>query len=228
MADYLPKREGDLVIWFNDHAAGVQTHGTTVGMSAAEKAQTLTDAATVEHAVEGRQLIDTDREEWTAYKDILLYAPLNTPLPGTPTDANKGTLGLGALAAIIARTRQMVERIKNHPAYTEAIGADLGVIAPAPPPPGLESPDLEGEALTGFQVRLTWAMLGHDSVEIQSKRGSEPGFTMITIDTNSPYIDARDPLVANQPEDRQYRAQYRDDDNPNGPWSPIITVTAHA
>jgi len=75
-------------------------------------------------------------------------------------------------------------------------------------------------------VRLTFAMLGHDQLEIQSKRGAEADFSLLAYDTNSPYLDARAPLVAGQPEVRQYRARWRDDDQPFGDWSDIVQVTA--
>jgi len=45
MPDYLPREEAALVVWFADHAAGVSTHGVTVGFSAGEIAQAATDAA---------------------------------------------------------------------------------------------------------------------------------------------------------------------------------------
>jgi len=40
--------------------------------------------------------------------------------------------------------------------------------------------------------------------------------TLLAYDTNSAYLDARAPLVAAQPQVRQYRARYRDDDHPVG------------
>ena len=65
-------------------------------------------------------------------------------------------------------------------------------------------------------------MLGHDQIEIQSQRGAEPGFSLLAYDTNSPYLDARAPLVAGQPEVRQYKARYRDNDLPVGDWSDSV------
>lgn len=225
MADYMPKEEGALVVWFADHAAGVATHGTTVGLSAGDITQAATDAATVSHAVNGRSLYESKKQEFTAYKDILLYAPLNAPLPGTPAPPAVGTLGLGALAACVARARQRAERIKAHPAYTTAIGEDCRIVAPAGPPPPTQ-PTLKAVAETGFQVRLTFALHGHDQLEIQSQRGAEPDFSLLAYDTNSPYLDARVPLAAGQPEVRQYKARFRDDDLPVGDWSDIVQVTA--
>lgn len=228
MPDYVKTNEGDLVIQLNDHAAGVATHGATVGLSAAEITQAAADAATATHAVNGQSLYQSKSQEWTEYKALLLYGPINTPLPGTPVPPVVGVLGLGALAAIVARFRQRAERIKAHPNYTPAIGEDCRIVAPAPGPPGIPKPELVGVAETAFAVRLTFAMLGHDQIEIYRKRGSETEWTLITVDTNSPYVDGSPPLVPNTPEVRQYRARYKDNDLPVGDWSDVVSVTAQA
>jgi len=115
MPGYIQTEEAALVIWFADHAAGVSTHDARAGLSAGEIAQAGEDAASVAHAVNGRSLYESKKQEFTAYKDILLYAPLNTPLPGTPAPPVVGALGLGALAACVARARQRAERIKARP-----------------------------------------------------------------------------------------------------------------
>lgn len=223
--DYMPKSEAELVIWFNDHAAGVATHGATVGLTSAEIAQAAIDALVVAHAVNGRALYESKAQEFTEYKNILLYAPLNTPLPATPTPPAIGSLPPGALAGCVTRARQRAERIKAHPNYTQAIGEDCRIVAPeASPPP--DQPTLKAKVLTDYQVRLTFAMYRHDLLEIVSRRGNETDWTLLAFDTNSPYVDARPPLVPGQPETREYRARYRDNDQPVGDWSDIISVVA--
>jgi hypothetical protein len=226
--DYLPDSEDALKTWYLDFEAAAQTHGTTVGWSAAEKLQATANLATLTHAINGGQLIKTDGQEWTAYKDILLYAPLGTALPGTPADAAKGALSIGAIAGIIPWTRQIVGRTKKHPLYTIAIGQDFGVIGPAQVP-GTAKPDLSGVAETDFDVRLLFSMKGYKSIEIQRMRGNEADFSFLAIDTGKPYVDGSDPLVPNTPETRRYRARYRDnDDNPIGDWSDVVTIVAKA
>ncbi|MEX2242570.1 MAG: hypothetical protein WD716_01860 [Fimbriimonadaceae bacterium] len=59
-------------------------------------------------------------------------------------------------------------------------------------------------------------------------RASETEWTLITVDTNNPYVDGRPPLVPNTPELRQYRARYRDNDLPVGDWSDTVSATAQA
>lgn len=228
LADYVKTNEGDLVIQLNDHAVGVSTHGATVGLSAGEITQAATDAGMASMVVNGQSLYTSKSQEWTEYKRLILYADLNTSLPGQPVPPVVGTVTLGALAAIVARFRQRAERIKAHPNYTPAIGEDCRIVAPAPGPPGVPKPSLAGAAETAFAVRLTFAMLGHDQIEIYSLRTGDADWVLITVDTNSPYVDGRPPVVPNTPEVRQYRARFKDNDLPVGDWSDVVSVTAQA
>lgn len=225
MADFIPSSEAELVVWAADHALGVSTHGLTMGLSAADITQAVNDSLTIAHAVNGRSLYESKKQEFTAYKDILLYALLNTPLPSTPVAPVVGSPPIGALAACVLRARARAERIKSHPNYTTAIGEDCRIVAPVSGP-GPTQPTLRALVETGFRVRLTFAMLGHDQLEIQSERAAESSFTLLAFDTNSPYLDARAPLIAGQPELRRYKARYRDDDLPVGGWSDTVEVTA--
>lgn len=225
MADYIPPTEAELVIWANDHAAGVSTHGATVGLSAGEITQAATDASTISHAVNGQSLYKSKAQEFTEYKAALLYAPINTPVPTTPAPPVVGVLPIGALAACVARARQRAERIKSHPNYTPAIGEDCRIVAPPDgPPPG--QPTLTANAETDYRVRIGFQMLGHDQIEIYSKRGSEPDFSLLAVDSNNPYVDGRAGLAPPAPEVRQYRARYRDNDVPVGDWSDVVNATA--
>lgn len=203
------------------------THGPVLGATAGEVTQTTTDAAMLAFLVNGQEIKQTDAQEWTAYRDLIIYGPLNTPLPGLPTAGTIGAVPIGAAAAIIARTRALVERYKNHPAYTQAIGEDLGIIS-TDDTPGPSHPTLTGNPETDYVVRLGFAMLGHDMIEIQCQRGNEADFTSIGFDTATPYFDSRAPLTAGQPETRRYRARFVDNGVPIGDWSDIITVTAQA
>jgi hypothetical protein len=128
----------------------------------------------------------------------------------------------------VARARQRAGQIKASPAYTTAIGEDCRVVPPEAADADTPKPVLKAKVQTDFAVLLTFAMYHHDQLEIQSQRAGETEWTTIGYDTNSPFNDTRAPLIAGQPENRRYRARYRDDDLPVGEWSDIVEVTAAA
>ncbi|MBI5706963.1 MAG: hypothetical protein HZC36_08230 [Armatimonadetes bacterium] len=62
--------------------------------------------------------------------------------------------------------------------------------------------------------------------EMQSKRTRDADLGAIGFDSSEPYLDSRAPVVAGQPEVRQYRARYLDAGGPIGIWSDIVSATA--
>ncbi|MCH8275345.1 MAG: hypothetical protein IH851_11205 [Armatimonadetes bacterium] len=86
--------------------------------------------------------------------------------------------------------------------------------------------DEEGKALTGYQVEIKWTRAGHDAVKLRGQRAGETVWTDLAVDTVSPYVDTRAPLVANTPEERRYQAAYLDDDLITSLWSDTLVVTA--
>ncbi|MCX7993403.1 MAG: hypothetical protein N2651_07010 [Fimbriimonadales bacterium] len=223
--DYLPKTLSGLIVWFANFATKIGGYASTFGLTPAEVTQVQTDRATLELVINGANIRRADAEEWTQFRDTVLFAPLGTPMPPMPTPGAVGSLPAGAMASIIPRTRALVQRIKAHPNYTRAIGEDLGIEPPETTPP--DRPELKARSETQFRVRLTFVMRGMPMIEIQSRRGSEAQFTTIAYDTSSPYIDGREPLVAGQAEVREYRARYVDRDNqPIGDWSDVVSAVA--
>lgn len=223
--NYLPNSLSELIVWFANFAAKIGGYASTLGLSPAEVTQVQTDNATLQLVINGGEIRRADYQEWVEFRDLVLHAPIGTPMPPTPTPGSVGAVPSGAQASIIPRLRALVQRIKAHPNYTQAMGEDLGIEPPEAAPP--ERPTLKARAETNFQVRLTFTMYRMPMIEIQSRRGSEVEFTTIAYDTSSPYLDARAPLVAGQPEQRHYRARYVGRDNqPLGDWSDIVVATA--
>jgi hypothetical protein len=226
MSEYLPRVESQLVVWYINFAAKLATHGALVGVSAGEITLAGTYSTMLQRVVNGRQVKKTDAEEWTAYKDLIIYGSHTAPEPTEPTS---GTITPAAPdpipVGVIEWTRMLVERIKNHTGFTAAIGEDLGIISP---PAGAvpTEPTISAAAETDFAVRISFAMEGFPMLEIQSKRGSESDFSVLAFDTSSPYVDTRAPLVAGTPEVRQYRARFIQDDAPVGGWSLTVSATA--
>lgn len=105
-----------------------------------------------------------------------------------------------------------------------AIGEDLGIVPPAGGPP-LGDPVLDLVALPASEVRVNWVKSSADGLLVESQRAAEVVWTVLGADNNSPYLDARDALVAGQPEVRRYRGRYIVNDEPVGNYSAVATVT---
>jgi len=124
--------------------------------------------------------------------------------------------------------RAYVRRLKAQPGYTEAQGELLNIEGPETAlDPTTAKPVLKGvfenntAALKFNQFALA------DGVVIESMRAAETGFTFLSIDTDSPYVDTRAKLDPSKPETRKYRAIYFDGavTDTIGSYSDEITIT---
>lgn len=94
-----------------------------------------------------------EQREWVAFKNLEFYGPLGEPIPQVPSSPPPFALSARA-PGIIPRTRDMAARIKAHPAYTQQMGADLGIIGAEASPPAQIKPTGSAKALPNFKARV--------------------------------------------------------------------------
>lgn len=147
--------------------------------------------------------------------------PVFTP-PPLPAGVTLPTAGA------LKRIERFVQTIKNRNSYNESIGLQLRIVghedATEHLTPEFTAQTERAESGACECVRLAFKKFGHQAVLIESRRGTG-GWEMLGIDLASPYLDARPLLVANQPEVRDYRMQFYDNDAPAGDFTPPISVT---
>jgi len=141
----------------------------------------------------------------------------NPPLPAVVAVAP------GALQRIFA----YVQIIKKQPTYTEAIGLQLGIVG-SEDNTGHPLPEFTAKSELGDDchcVRIKFKKFRHMGVAIYSRRGPNGAWEFLAIDTDSPYLDERELLVAGQPEVREYRMRFWDAGAENGEWTDVTSVT---
>ncbi|MCX6151516.1 MAG: hypothetical protein NTX22_13375 [Ignavibacteriales bacterium] len=200
--DYIPTKDGSLdahELTFVTKLPGITT---LLGITAEETNNTLA-------------IIASHR---TAYADMNLKKA-----------ESKATVENNAAkkALAIAEIRRIAQKIKSSNGYTEAMGLELGIIGTAETGEDLETikPTLKGKILGGSAV-VSFDKQKMNGVKIYSKRGSEPDFTFLAVDTSSPYEDNRQKLNANLPEERLYYAYYLCDDQQVGQQSDMLKIVA--
>ncbi len=220
MADYYPTREDELIAWHNAFSAAVSSYSAALGLAPAVVTQVSTDATTVGTCLGYLAQAQQFAEEVVAFKNQVLHGALNTPAPPFPTVPAALTFGLGWLPNIEDRTRQLVNQIKANGAFTPQMGQDMGIFGVSAPA-GVVSVD--AQALSASQVAITVAKAGYDVVVVDSRRGGGAWEQIATLTTAST-TDARPPIVAGQPEQREYRCQGFENNQRTGPISSVVSV----
>ncbi len=128
-------------------------------------------------------------------------------------------------AGALDRIAAYVQMIKSSPAYTLAIGLQLGIVGPEDaaehdaPTFALKIEQGEGHQV----VRIAFKKFGHPGVAIESRRNGG-AWELLAIDLSSPYLDARALLASPTPETREYRLRFFDGSAATGDYSPTASV----
>ncbi len=224
-ADYLPKADSELLVWFNSFQLKFATYGPTLGFTAADITKVSDDYNMLAYLVSSSELKRNESQARTSYKNVVRDGPAGVLQPTPPSAPTLDPPEIVVAPGIIPRLRALVQRLKTHPAYTESIGADLGVIGVATLPTIAAKPNATATAEPGSGVRIDWVKGGFDGVLVESQRGVETAWTLLGTDLKSPYTDTRAALQPGVPEVRRYRLRYVKDDQPTGENSDTMTVT---
>ena len=94
--------------------------------------------------------------------------------------------------------------------------------ASAPTPETVTLQPVLTATLNGGRVIVGWTRGSADALELYVDRGDGKGFTFLALDTVPDYIDTQ--ALPATPAVWKYKAMYRQDDQPIGQWSAVISV----
>lgn len=226
--NYYPGRIGAQVLWLDNYAIKLSIYAPNLSISPTDTGASMDDA------------------KWCAYglgdwlTAVRAFSPATTEAVDallTGTDSAVVTLPTFSAPAVpggvspqkpgaLTRIFTMVGRIKKDPAYTEAMGQDLGIIGAEEsgqhPAPKFTAVVQDGSGVQA--VRLGFFKYTHMGVFIESRRNGG-AWEFLGIDSESPYMDERALLTPGTPEMREYRMRFWDKGTPNGDWTDVAKVT---
>ena len=219
---YLPGTDAGKVAWLQNFSTKLNTHGPTLGMTAAEIASVAADNAMVQYIWGLLVGSRTRMQEITAYKQAVFGGTGEAALGSVPT----GYSGSGSPASVVppdvfGRIAALVRHLKTHKAYTVSIGEDLGIVgADASLDVQTLKPVIEVRPVAGGLCEIRWKKGKAAAIEIEVDRGE--GFVFLTIDSVPHYTDTFT-LPPGTSGVWKYRAIYRIGDERVGMWSDIVT-----
>jgi hypothetical protein len=223
--DIIPGTDAEIGRWILHFASKIDTHAPALAITKADVQQLKDDAATIAWTLSVLTSVRATAQQVTAYKNSLFDGEAGPTAPSAPIMPTFAAAPTAVPAGAISRTRNLVQRIKRSPGYTDAIGKDLELITPAPQAPTTEpKPTFTLAAFPGSHVRADWVKGSFSGVVIQCKRPGDADFITIGQDLFSPYDDKRPPVTGGTPETRQYRMRYLKKDDEVGEWSDIVSV----
>jgi hypothetical protein len=218
-AGYLPRGDKERVVWLSNFSVKFATTAASLGFTAADVTLVNNDNAMFAYLVTQVEVFTTAKEQRVIYKNLIREGPLGSPGGVPPVAPPAGGMPAIVAPGIFPRLAQLVQRIKNSPTYTEAIGKDLGIIGTHQTlDTSLLKPTLK-LVIKGGQVEVQWTKGEADSIRIETDKGA--GWQFLAIDAIPHFTDST-PITA--PATWKYRAMYIVSDELVGQWSDVASI----
>jgi hypothetical protein len=206
----------------------IDNYSKLLDLSATEVADLITDNSSFAYVIDVQNRVKQHSKDWTSYKNLLRSSTKKVNLGATPVWVPPPAVPTPATADISGRTAKLIQRIKNHAAYTEAIGHDLGIVAitanATPADFAAMKPALKIHLVAGQPI-LQWVKGDADGIEIHKAEGNSGGYKFLDMDMHPHFAD-KAPLPANgQSVVWKYKAIYRLGDERIGLWSDEVSVS---
>lgn len=240
---YLPKGDKERRTWINNFDTQITSIGPLLGISASEIDSIHDDTKVVNYLLDNLEVFKAETQERTRYKDILFDGDIGIPVGDLPDMPVLAAPPSAVPAGIFKRVAKIVQRMKNHPNYNEALGKSLGII-------GSEKQIDVDNAMVAINVRrnasdgvaLDFIKGPFDGVIVYAGTYSPKSTTIADSVANSeepvliwteigragisPFVDNR-PNGTSKPETRYYRMRYHKKEIPVGKDSNTISVNAN-
>lgn len=225
MAYYLPIKEPERLVWLENFKLQFPDIAAQSNFSEAEIEAVQAACETLIFSIKLAREARNFSKACTNYRDTTAKSrqakveavPEFTPPPAPAT-----------LAPANAQSylQKIVQRLKLTANYSTSVGEILRILPKSVGRVSEENakPTAKLSALVNSVVRIDWVKRGFAGVIVETMRADETTWTRLDRDMNSPFIDARPPLVAGKPETRRYRLIYIVDDQPYGNFSDIMTI----
>ena len=224
---YLPPDDQRKVTWLIQLASKTPTYAVVLDITPAEQTSLDDDAAMYEYVVIiMHPAFKTKVQDITSFKNIMRDGPLGTPTPLVPVAPTLPAAPTAVAPGIFKRVAKFVQRLKNHPNYTENIGEDLGIVGDEMTFESSElKPELKGD-LDANRPKIIWQKGPFaDSIDLYVDRQLDDNYVYLTNDSEPDYIDTYPlpPDVASAV--YRYKGIYRINDEQVGQFSDPITIT---
>lgn len=224
MGTYLESTDEKLAIQMTNFGSKIGGYATNFALTPAEVSGVQDDAAFFSWSVSNLRRIETHKQNWTAFKNILKKGEANATVNTVPAIPLLEAEPTAVAPGVLFRFTTIVNRVKAHPAYTTAIGQNLGIEngTKAKVNTDAAQPALK-VAIRGGKVNLIWKKSGFSGIVIEKDSGK--GFVTLDKDFSPDFIDNSPMPAQGESAVWKYRASYLVGDDKVGIMSDIVSVT---
>ena len=221
---YLPNADNDKSLWFTNFKTKIATHAVTLGVSPAEVTTTQKDADAYLYIINMLEANKQYVNNITAYKNLLRHAVAQQHLGVIPVAPVLAAPPPAVTEGVFDRVSKLVKRIKAHVNYTDAIGQDLGIIAPTQTiDVATMQPDLK-VVLDAGRPHIKCTKGYADAIDLYVDRKDGAGFVSIGRLLKLDYIDVVGLPANTALIEWSYKAMYVIGNDNVGLMSPVVSI----
>lgn len=211
--------------WFQNFTTKFAVVAAGLGLTPADVTAVQNDNVVMQSLVGITEQLKTFEESVRQYRLITTEGAIGEPapqFPATPALVAPASVPTG----VFERLSDMRDRIMTAPAYTDAIGALLGILASTPEPPAEIKPVIKATPLfSGYRFTVNVTRMGMSGFKILVRRMESEAWREAAFGTNSPLEVEIAPTTPGQPERLQVCAQLLQKNQPIGQPSDPVYVT---
>jgi hypothetical protein len=186
---FIPNSDSARGIWSNNFKIKINTYATQLGLTTAEVTAIQADLTMYIYILNMQEAFKQTMNNITSYKNLLKHAVGQQHLGALPSAPALGTAPATVPEGVFDRISKLAKRIKASSGYNDAIGNDLGIIAPVQTfDPALLQPELK-VTLDGDRPHIKCAKGYADAIDLYVDRKDGAGFVLIGRLTKPDYID---------------------------------------
>ena len=211
-------------MWLNNFSNRLSQYRQALGIPTAEVAGYVADATMFSYLVQLNDATVQFAQSLSSTKRTLRSSSQQMAMSALPALPNIGTPPTPVNSGIFNRVTLLVARIKQHAAYTAAMGQDLGIVAPVVPfNPGTMQPNLSVRLESGYP-KLKWTKGESDGLKIYVDRHDNAGFVLVKQTVKTSFLDT-EPLPPNTYSVTwDYKAKYLIEDDEVGVFLQVLSI----
>lgn len=221
---FIPSSDADKVVWLNNFTTKMSLYAAQVGITTAEVTALQKDNAYFSYIISVMEMYRQNLLNMSGYKNMLKKAVAQQHIGAMPVLPTLPTAPPAVSEGIFDRVAKLVTRIKASINYTDNIGNDLGIVAPAENiDVSTMQPDLKINLEVG-RPHLKWVRGYADALDLYVDRNDGAGFVLIGRFNRNEYLDVVSLPSSKVFEEWHYKGVYVIADTPVGLYSKVTSV----
>jgi hypothetical protein len=226
---WYPSSLQERAAWYDNFVTNLTPIATTLGVAPAALADLVLDNEDFQSIAATTLAVENFKSAVREYRISLTEGSTGDPHPMFPFSNFNGPQN-DRPAGMFQRLVEMVERIRVHPAYTDEIGASLGILPQVPQnlTPDQLKPEIKAsQSMNGYKFAMTVTRMGMPQFKVQMQRDGATTWSDVAFGTSSPIEVTVSPTNAGQPERVLVRAVLLEKNAPVGEPSDPTFVTVN-